>query len=436
MSLQKNFVIGLMLFALFLGAGNIIFPPLLGQMAGNELIAAMTGFLIAGVGLPLVAVLAIANAGGGLQSIAGRVSPWFGVVFTMIVYMAIGPLFGIPRTATVSYEIGVVPFLPGSIADSQWPLLVFTIIFFALTVALALNPAKLVDRVGKVLTPVLFIVIGALAIKSILTPMGEIGQAQGDYQGNAFFRSFIEGYLTMDVIAALVFGIVVINALKAEGVTESRAVMKAMIVAGVIAAVGLALVYIALSYVGATSPEAIGLQENGGAILALVSTALFGSSGTAILAATIILACITTAIGLVSACAQYFELAFPRYTYKTYVFLFAGFSTVISNVGLTQLISISVPILLMIYPLAIVLMLLSFIDKSFDRQPIVYILALLATAFVSIFDGLRGAGIDVVPVTKLLAHLPLHEQQIGWLVPAIVGTLIGVVVSPLLKKQG
>ena len=110
MSLQKNFVIGLMLFALFLGAGNIIFPPLLGQMAGNELIAAMTGFLIAGVGLPLVAVLAIANAGGGLQSIAGRVSPWFGVVFTMIVYMAIGPLFGIPRTATVSYEIGVVPF--------------------------------------------------------------------------------------------------------------------------------------------------------------------------------------------------------------------------------------------------------------------------------------------------------------------------------------
>ena len=399
-----------MLFALFLGAGNIIFPPLLGQMAGDELIAAMTGFLIAGVGLPLVAVLAIANAGGGLQSIAGRVSPWFGVIFTMIVYMAIGPLFGI--------------------------LLVFTIIFFALTVALALNPAKLVDRVGKVLTPVLFIVIGALAIKSILTPMGEIGQAQGDYQGNAFFRSFIEGYLTMDVIAALVFGIVVINALKAEGVTESRAVMKAMIVAGVIAAVGLALVYIALSYVGATSPEAIGLQENGGAILALVSTALFGSSGTAILAATIILACITTAIGLVSACAQYFELAFPRYTYQTYVFLFAGFSTVISNVGLTQLISISVPILLMIYPLAIVLMLLSFIDKSFDRQPIVYILALLATAFVSIFDGLRGAGIDVVPVTKLLAHLPLHEQQIGWLVPAIVGTLIGVIVSPLLKKQG
>ena len=117
-------------------------------------------------------------------------------------------------------------------------------------------------------------------------------------------------------------------------------------------------------------------------------------------------------------------------------FYFAGFSTVISNVGLTQLISISVPILLMIYPLAIVLMLLSFIDKSFDRQPIVYILALLATAFVSVFDGLRGAGIDVVPVTKLLAHLPLHEQQIGWLVPAIVGTLIGVVVSPLLKKQG
>ena len=187
MSLQKNFVIGLMLFALFLGAGNIIFPPLLGQMAGDELFIAMIGFLITGVGLPLVAVLAIANAGGGLETIASRVNPYFGITFTMIVYMAIGPFFGIPRTATVSYEIGVVPFLPDSISGSNWPLALFTIVFFIITVALALNPAKLVDRIGKVLTPILFLVIGALAVKSIVSPMGEIGQAQGDFATNAVF---------------------------------------------------------------------------------------------------------------------------------------------------------------------------------------------------------------------------------------------------------
>jgi branched-chain amino acid:cation transporter, LIVCS family len=436
LTLRKNFLIGLMLFALFLGAGNIIFPPLLGQLAGENLIIAMAGFLITAVGLPLVAVLAIANAGGhsGLQTIAGRVHPVFGIVFTMIIYMAIGPFFGIPRTATVSYEIGVVPFLSDRAALSDWPLALFTIVFFLITIAFALNPAKLVDRIGKVLTPVLFVVISALAIKSILTPIGTIGQAQGDYITHPFFRSFVEGYLTMDVIAALVFGIVVVNALKVEGVTKRGPILKAMMVAGLIATAGLTFVYISLSYIGATSANMIGMQENGGAILSLASTVLYGSAGTTILAVTIIFACLTTSIGLVSACAQFFNEIFPRLSYKIYVLIFAGFSAVIANVGLTELIAISLPVLMMIYPIAIVLMLMSFIDKSFGRKPIVYILALSATAIVSIFDGLLVADINVKPVTKLLAHLPLYEQNIGWLVPALVGGLVGVIISFFQKK--
>lgn len=428
-----------MLFALFLGAGNIIFPPALGQGAGENLFIAMTGFLITAVGLPLLAVLAIANSNtgeeGGLQTIASRVHPAFGVIFTMIIYMAIGPFFGIPRTATVSYEIGIVPFLSSGAADTRWPLAIFTVIFFSITVALALNPAKLVDRIGKILTPVLFIVIGALVVKSFITPMGTIQDAHGEYINQPFFHSFVEGYLTMDVIAALVFGIIIINALKAEGVTQKGPVMKAMIIAGLIAAAGLTFVYLSLGYIGATSIEAIGLQDNGGAILALTSTVLYGGAGTAILATTIIFACLTTSIGLVSACAQYFVAIFPRLSYKAYVFLFAGFSAVIGNFGLTQLIAISLPILMMVYPLAIVLMILSFIDKSFSRQPIVYILALAATAFVSIFDGLKTAKIDVAPVTSILKHLPLYEQQIGWLVPAIIGALIGVVISFFMPKR-
>ena len=437
MTLRKNFIIGLMLFALFLGAGNIIFPPALGQMAGDSIFIAMIGFLITGVGLPLLAVLAIANAGGesGLQTIAGRVHPLFGIIFTMTIYMAIGPFFGIPRTATVSYEIGIVPFLTGGAAESAWPLALFSILFFAITIALALNPAKLVDRIGKILTPILFIVIGALAIKSFVTPIGKIGQAQGDYATQPFFQGFIEGYLTMDVIAALVFGIVVINALKGEGVTSKGPIMKAMIIAGLVAAAGLTFVYVSLSYIGATSTDVIGIQDNGGAILSLASTVLYGSAGTSILAATIIFACLTTSIGLVSACAQFFEEILPRLSYKKYVFIFAGVSALFANVGLTQLISISLPVLMMIYPLAIVLMLMSFIDKVFGRQPIVYILALSATAVVSISDGLMTAGIDVKPITSILAHLPLYEQQIGWLIPAIAGALIGVVISFFMSKR-
>ncbi|MHA6258271.1 branched-chain amino acid transport system II carrier protein [Sporosarcina sp. CAU 1771] len=435
MSLQKNFVIGLMLFALFLGAGNIIFPPLLGQMAGENILIAMSGFLLTGVGLPLLAVIAIANSGGSLQAIASRVHPLFGVVFTLIIYMAIGPFFGIPRTATVSYEIGVVPFLSEGMSSSNWVLPLFTILFFLATIGLALNPAKLVDRIGKVLTPLLFTVIGALAIKSIATPIGNIGSAQGEYIDNPFFRSFLEGYLTMDVIAALVFGIVIVNALREEGVTQKGPILKAMIIAGLIAATGLSIVYMSLSYIGATSVEVIGFQENGGAVLALASNVLYGTSGTAILAATIIFACLTTSIGLVSACAQYFKQLFPNVSYKFFVILFAGFSALVSNIGLTQLIAFSLPVLMMIYPLAIVLMLMSFIDKSFGRAPIVYIIALVATAFVSIFDGLAVADIRFKSVTSVLSYLPLYEQKIGWLIPAIVGALIGVLINFFTRKQ-
>ena len=306
-----------MLFALFLGAGNIIFPPMLGQLAGTDLAIAMLGFLITGVGLPLLAILAIGYAGGDLQSIANRVHPVFGIVFTIIVYLAIGPFFGIPRTATVSYEIGIIPFLSESTLNAQWPLLVFSILFFAITIALALNPAKLVDRIGKFLTPVLFIVIALLAIKSFVSPIGEIGEPDTVFGAHPFFKSFVEGYLTMDVIAALIFGSVITTAIHAEGVHTSKGLMKSMIVAGTIAAVGLSFVYISLGYIGATSLDAIGAQENGGIVLSLATELLYGSFGPVILALTILFACLTTSVGLVSACAQFFSRIIPSISYKT-----------------------------------------------------------------------------------------------------------------------
>nr|WP_285851258.1 branched-chain amino acid transport system II carrier protein [Sporosarcina aquimarina] len=429
MTFKKNFIIGLMLFALFLGAGNIIFPPKLGQLAGSELALAMFGFLITGVGLPLLAVLAIAHAGGDLRSIADRVHPTFGLFFTMIVYLAIGPFFGIPRTATVSYEIGIAPFLSGDFATTQWPILIFSILFFAITIGLALNPAKLVDRIGKYLTPILFLVIALLAIKSFVDPIGAINRPDETFGTHPFFKSFVEGYLTMDVIAALIFGSVITAAIHAEGVKTSKGLMKSMVVAGSVAAIGLSFVYISLGFIGATSLDAIGIQKNGGIVLSLASELLYGSFGPVILAITILFACLTTSVGLVSACAQFFSQVVPTLSYKTFVVIFAVFSTVVANVGLTQLISLSIPVLLMIYPLAIVLMLLSFVDNAFCRRPIVYILALFGTALVSIFDGLAGGGIVVQPVVNILQHLPLYEQQIGWLLPAIIGAGIGYVIT-------
>lgn len=427
--------LGLMLFALFLGAGNLIFPPYLGQLAGDQIAIAITGFLLTGVGLPLLGILAIAKAGGDLQSIAGRVHPVFGIVFTLIVYLAIGPFFGIPRTATVAFEIGTAPFLPADFAESFWSLSIFTVIFFTITVLFSMNPTKLVDRIGKLLTPLLIGVIGLLAIKSFLTPMGTINSPVGNYDTEAFFESFLQGYLTMDAIAALVFGIVVIQSVRSKGITDTRTILKATAYAGFIAAIGLSAVYLSLSYIGATSVEAIGLQDNGGIIIAMASRLLYGELGGVILSVAITFACLTTSIGLVSATAQFFFKIFPKVSYITYVLFFALFSAVIANVGLTQLIAISLPVLLAIYPVAIVLVILSFFDRVFYRKPFVYMMALSVTAVVSIFDALRSAGIAFEQVDAILSHLLFFEQGIGWVVPAVVGTVIGIVIARLAYKN-
>lgn len=432
---SETLTIGLMLFALFLGAGNLIFPPYLGQLAGQQLLPAIIGFLLTGVGLPLLGILAIAKAGGDLQSIAGRVHPVFGIVFTMIVYLAIGPFFGIPRTATVAFEIGTAPFLSADLASSFWSLFLFTIIFFVITVLFALNPTKLVDRIGKILTPILIVVISFLAIKSFLTPMGPIGEPVGNYDTEAFFESFLQGYLTMDAIAALVFGIVIIQSIRAKGVEDKNAILKTTAYAGFIAAAGLSLVYLSLSYIGATSVEAIGMQDNGGEVIALASRVLYGEIGGIILAAAITFACLTTSIGLVSATAQFFNKVFPQLPYVLYVFIFAGFSTIIANVGLTQLIAISLPVLLAIYPLAIVLVILSFFDHVFYQKSYVYIIPLVLTGIVSVFDALKSSDFEFNAITQTFSYLPFYEQGIGWLVPAIIGTLVGIVIARITHKR-
>ncbi|MDE0584860.1 branched-chain amino acid transport system II carrier protein [Planococcus sp. A6] len=432
---SETLTIGLMLFALFLGAGNLIFPPYLGQLAGEQLLPAIIGFLLTGVGLPLLGILAIAKAGGDLQSIAGRVHPVFGIVFTMIVYLAIGPFFGIPRTATVAFEIGTAPFLSAEMASSFWSLFLFTIIFFVITVLFALNPTKLVDRIGKILTPILIVVIGFLAVKSFLTPMGPIGAPVGNYDTEAFFESFLQGYLTMDAIAALVFGIVIIQSIRAKGVEDKNTILKTTAYAGFIAATGLSLVYLSLSYIGATSVEAIGMQDNGGEVIALASRVLYGEIGGIILAAAITFACLTTSIGLVSATSQFFNKIFPQLPYVVYVFIFAGFSTVIANVGLTQLIAISLPVLLAIYPLAIVIVILSFFDHSFYQKSYVYIIPLVLTGIVSVFDALKSSGFEFNAITQIFSYLPFYEQGIGWLVPAIIGTLIGIIIARSTHKK-
>ncbi|WP_243291038.1 branched-chain amino acid transport system II carrier protein [Bacillus sp. FJAT-47783] len=428
LSIKEVLVIGLMLFALFLGAGNLIFPPALGQAAGEHLWPAILGFLITGVGLPLLGIVAIGRTGNDLQGLANRVHPVFSVIFTFIMYLALGPFFGIPRTGTVAYEIGVLPFLSEAVGNNGAALFIFTIIFFSISFWLSLNPSKLVDHIGKLLTPMLLIILGFLLIKAFIDPMGTPQAPQEEYINGAFFKGFLEGYLTMDTIAALVFGIVVINTIKHRGVSSRSEITKVSIQAGIIAAVGLALVYVSLGYLGATSVDAIGIAANGGAILSGSANYLFGYFGNIVLGLAITFACITTSVGLISSCSSFFAKVLPI-SYKTSVFIITLFSAIVANIGLTQLISFSIPVLVAIYPLAIVLIALSFLDNLFKGRAEVYGYSLFFTGIASIVDGLKTAKILVEPLNNTFGFLPLFDLGVGWLVPAIIGAFIGYIIS-------
>ena len=428
-SWQEMMAIGFMLFALFFGAGNLIFPPALGQAAGANLGSAMLGFLLTGVGLPLLGVMAVGVSGNDdAQAMADKVHPLFALGLMVSIYLTIGPLFAIPRTGAVSFEMGVKPFLT---AYPQWHkggLLLHTIVFFGITYWLSLNPSKLVDRVGKILTPLLLISLTVLLVQPFIQPLGQVQGALKEYVQEPFFTGFKEGYLTMDTLASVVFGIVVINAIKEKGVRDPREITRICAICGLIAAGCLALIYVALGYMGAVSVERMGLAANGGILLAAIANHYFGAFGNVVLGMAISFACLTTSIGLVSSCATYFNKLIPGLSYRRLVAVFSLFSMAVANVGLSQLIAFSVPVLVALYPMVIVLISLSFADPLFSGRQEVYAGSMFLTAVCSMADGLQAAGLLSVTVQQALTRfVPLYEVGFAWLVPAIVGAIVGYV---------
>lgn len=423
-SLSSTIAIGFMLFALFFGAGNLIFPVLMGQMAGTNVWPATIGFIVTGVGLPLLGVLAIGFSGkGDIYSMASRVHPMFGLAFTTILYLTIGPLFAIPRTGSVSYEVGVKPLLGDT--TSSLPLVIFTVIFFAVTCIFSLKPGKIVDIVGKILTPILIVVIALLIGVAVFNPMGDFSTPNDKYTEFSFFKGFQEGYLTMDTLASLVFGIIVINAVKEQGAKTKSEILSSCFKSAIIAAGLLAVIYGGLAYLGAASVNEIGILENGGAILAASSSHYFGSYGSLILGLIVIAACLTTSIGLVTACSAYFTKLIPSISYTTFAIVLSVFSAVFANVGLTNLIAFSVPVLVAIYPLAICLIALTFLHRFFQGKSSVYIVSLTLTFFVSLFDGLNAAGLEVEAINNILSALPLYSVGLAWILPAVLGAIAG-----------
>ncbi|WP_427110060.1 branched-chain amino acid transport system II carrier protein [Lysinibacillus xylanilyticus] len=426
-------VIGTMLFGLYFGAGNLIFPIQLGQLAGTNFWFGLIGFLVTAIGLPFLGILAIGLSGSnGLRDLASRVHPLFGVIFSLALYLTIGPFFAIPRTATVPFVVGFEPYIQAE--HTTLLLALFSFVFFAIVFYFSLNPAKIMDYIGKYLTPAFLIVLFILIIISIVKPMGHFQQPIGDYVDSAFMTGFKEGYNTMDALASLAFGIVVINAIKSAGISDRKEIAKATWKSGIFAMALMTLIYGLITYMGASSIDAVGTFDNGGLIFAAVADHYFGSYGAILLAVIIVLACLKTSIGLITSCSEFFHEVFPKISYKWFVFLLCVVSFTIANFGLTNIIKFAIPVLMFLYPLAIVLIVMALCSSLFKNKQTVYAIAMIFTIFISVIDGYKAL-VASIPTAKLSIFdaiekaysnfLPFYDIGLGWILPALIGAFIG-----------
>ncbi|MCM3666368.1 branched-chain amino acid transport system II carrier protein [Mesobacillus subterraneus] len=428
-------LIGTMLFGMYFGAGNLIFPIQLGQLAGTNFWPALIGFLVTAIGLPFLGILAIGLSGStGLRDLASRVHPIFGVAFSAVLYLTIGPFFAIPRTATVPFVVGFEPYInPGQ--AGIW-LGFFSFAFFAIVYFFSLHPAKVMDYIGKYLTPAFLFFLSVLIGISIIKPMGNFGEPNAAYANLAFITGFKEGYNTMDALASLAFGIVVINAIKGLGITNTKDIAKATWKSGIFAMTLMMLLYGLITYMGASSVLTIGTYENGGQIFAAVAQHYFGSFGAILLAIIIVLACLKTSIGLITACSEFFHNLFPKVTYRSFVLILCIVSFTIANFGLNNIIQFAIPVLMFLYPLAIILILLTLLSPLFGNKHSVYAASMAMTFFVSFFDGystlvanVPSMGVSILDWVKSIYMdiLPLYEIGLGWILPAFIGAVIGFI---------
>ena len=427
--------IGLMLFSFFFGAGNLIFPPVLGQMAGENIGWGMLGFCLSGVGFPLLGVLAVAmKKSDNPDAIAMPMHPLYARAVTVLCALAIGPLFAIPRTAAVSFDTGISALLPAAFDGFGLPL--YSVFFFILTYFFSINPSKIIGNIGNFLSPMLLICLAVLVVCVLVNPTGSLQMPNPEFTATPFFRGFQEGYNTMDLLAAILFGSITIKAIEAQGITDKAVLTKLCSYAGLIAAFFLAIIYVALAYTGALSINVFGVIPNGATLLSKICTYYMGFGGQIVLALIIFFACLTTSIGLTTAISGYFaELSNNRIQYERLVLFISAFSLLVANFGLENIIKFSIPVICMLYPIIIALVILNIGRVIIHDDTLTFRLCLTLTTIFAIFDGLRVANIRFMALDNFLAqNLPLFDIGFGWVVPCFGGIVLGLLCKPFTKK--
>lgn len=406
----KDFlIVGFALFAMFFGAGNLIFPPFLGKLVGSEYIFAIIGFCLTGVGLPLLAIIACIKGDGTFETMASKISPRFALIFATLLFVAIGPMLAIPRTAATTYELTIHPFFP------EVPSIAWMVVYFAINLFFIFRKSSVIDLIGKFLTPALLIILAIIIFKGIISPIDAIESTGAT---SVLSSSFLEGYQTMDALAALLFAAIVSGNIIAKGYKQ-KDLVPMTIKAGVVAAIGLAFVYGGLTFIGAQTATAAPADATKTTLLLFISKNILGNVGPAIIGIAMGLACLTTSIGLISAGASFFtEISKGKLPYKVNALIISVISIGIGSLGVDHIVKISGPILNILYPVAITLIVTTLLDKFLTN-----INAVRLGVYTSLVFGVIG----IIPGVNL-NFIPLGAQGFPWLIPTIVAILLGYVI--------
>lgn len=431
--IKKGFLIGLLLFGIFFGAGNLIFPAELGFRAGENFYPAILGFVLSGVGIAIITlVLGTMVKGGYKNEISIKVDPKFATSYLTMLYLAIGPFFAIPRTAGTSFSIGIAPVT----GNGRLPLFIFSAIYFLFAYLIAINPSKLMDRVGKILTPmfamliVILIVIGNMNF--YVLNQGEMSTAM-----SALKTGFLEGYNTLDALAAVSFCLIATSSIKTFGFSSKKEYIKIMTVVGIVTAIFFSTLYIGLGALGNkfSIPADVLADPDiniGTYILSKSSYELFGSFGQVFLGAMTILTCFTTTAGLIVVVSEYFVETFPKFKYKTYVNIFTLIGFAMSNFGLNTIIKISVPVLRILYPITIVIVAIIILNKFVRLSKSGMAITVILT---TIFSGIEvmGSVLKVKSINSVMTLFIGGDSGFFWMNIAVLGIVLSLLMKDKIK---
>lgn len=435
--IKKGALTGLLLFGIFFGAGNLIFPPSLGVQSGSNFWPAIGGFVLSGVGIAvLTLVIGTLNPKGYIHEISQKIAPWFAIVYLVALYLSIGPFFAIPRTATVAYEVGISPLLPKDMTGLG--LIVFTTIYFAAAYLISLNPSKILDRIGRILTPVfailiiILIILGAFKYGSAAPQ-----QASAAYAASAFGQGFLEGYNTLDALASVAFSVIAVTTLNQLGFKNKKEYVSTIWIVGLIVALAFSAMYIGLGYLGNHFPvpaEVIAKGNAGVYVLSQATQAIFGQTAQIFLAAMVTVTCFTTTAGLIVSTGEFFNNTFQKVSYKTYATIFTLIGYAIANLGLNAIIQYSEPVLKILYPVTIVIVMIVIVNKflplsKIGMQVTVALVTLIALA------SILGSLFKVKEVMDAINTLPFAQASLPWLLPAFLGIILSLILPDKQKSD-